>query len=114
MIDALCALLICQLTGDAISRLLQLALPGPLIGMLLLLGWLVWRGGPAEGFERFTKQLLGYLSMLFIPAAAGLMTDLRLLEADWWRIGVAVLVSTSIGLGSAAWVMNALMKEERT
>jgi holin-like protein len=35
-------LLLCQSAGEALVRLLQLRLPGPVVGMLLLLGLLRW------------------------------------------------------------------------
>jgi len=43
MIGALALLFVCQLAGEAVHRLAGLALPGSVIGMLLLIGWLVWR-----------------------------------------------------------------------
>lgn len=38
MIHALIALLLCQLAGEAATALLGLSVPGPVIGMLLMLG----------------------------------------------------------------------------
>lgn len=40
MIGAIALLLVCQLAGEVIHRLTSLPLPGSVIGMVLLLGWL--------------------------------------------------------------------------
>ena len=37
-------LLVCQLAGEVIARLLQLPLPGPVLGMVILFVGLVVRG----------------------------------------------------------------------
>jgi holin-like protein len=77
--------------------------------MLLLFGWLVTRGGPSTELDDFSRRLLSWLAMLFVPAAAGLVTGLGLLEADWWRIALAISVSTLLGLATTAWIMSRLV-----
>jgi putative effector of murein hydrolase LrgA (UPF0299 family) len=47
MIAGLAALLVCQLTGEAVARLFGLPVPGPVIGMALLFAILLRR--PASG-----------------------------------------------------------------
>ena len=43
MIAAIALLLVCQLLGELIHLATRLPLPGPVIGMFLLLGWLALR-----------------------------------------------------------------------
>ena len=72
-------LLVFQSAGEALSRGLSLPLPGPVLGMMLMLAGLrlaVVRGpvGECAGF------LLSHLSLLFIPVGVGVMTHLALVS----------------------------------
>ena len=44
MIGAILALLAFQLLGEALSQAMGLPVPGPVVGMVLLAGVLIWRG----------------------------------------------------------------------
>ena len=46
MIKALTILVICQLVGEVAAQASGLPLPGPVIGLILLLGALIVTGGP--------------------------------------------------------------------
>lgn len=109
MLRAFCTLLICQMIGETLSHGLHLPVPGPLIGMLILLAWFIYRGGPSTELANFSTKLLSWLAMLFVPAATGIITGFDVLKADWWRIGIAILISTSVGLAVTAWTMNRLI-----
>ena len=73
MLSALTQLLIFQLTGEIIARGLNLPVPGPVIGMLLLFLMLMLRGGPSSELRTTSQTLLQHLSLLFVPAGAGIM-----------------------------------------
>ena len=102
MIAAVTGLLACQLAGEVLVRALALPLPGPVAGMLLMFLFLAWRGrgsaDPAEGVPpeigRVADALLGNLSLLFIPAAVGVVQYLALLRAYALPLAVAIFVST--------------------
>ncbi|MBN3833497.1 MULTISPECIES: CidA/LrgA family protein [Burkholderia] len=113
MLNALSTLLVSQLIGETLAHLTGAAVPGPLIGMLLLLAFLVWKGGPSAELEGFSKSLLSWLAMLFVPAATGLMTGLHQLTTDWWRIAISIFVSTLLGLATTGWIMEKLGKTLR-
>ena len=68
MLQALTLILICQLAGELVVRVAGLPVPGPVLGMLLLLGWLFLRDGISPEMERTTTALLDHLSLLFVPA----------------------------------------------
>ena len=48
MLHALTLILVCQLIGEVGVLVTGLPVPGPVIGMLLLLGWLFLKGGVPE------------------------------------------------------------------
>jgi holin-like protein len=107
MILSLTLLLLCQLAGEILARTFALPVPGPVVGMALLLGVLVLRdrrpgGLPApltDGtLERTGKGLLAHLSLLFVPAGAGVIGRLDVLAAHGLALAAALLVSTSLTL----------------
>ena len=113
MLNALSTLLASQLIGETLAHLTGAPVPGPLTGMLLLLAFLVRNGGPSPELEGFSKSLLSWLAMLFVPAATGLVTGFHQLTADWWRIAASIFVSTLLGLATTGWIMERLSKTLR-
>ena len=110
MLRALTILVLCQFAGEVVARAAGLSVPGPVLGLLLLLGMLAVRGGPDEELRSTTNGLLRHLSLLFVPAGVGIITQLDALGRDWLAIGVAILVSTALGLGVTGLVMQRLAK----
>lgn len=106
MIGALAALLFCQLAGEILVRALILPLPGPVAGLGLMFGFLVLLGSrhpePPEAVPvelgRVCDAFLRNLSLLFIPAAVGVVQYLGLLRDYAVPIAVAIAVSTVAAL----------------
>ena len=119
MLTALTGLVLCQFAGEVIARGLGLPLPGPVVGMVLLLALLVWRerrglvAVPAS-LRGVTAVLLGNLSLLFVPAGVGVVTQLDVLRANWLAVAVSILASTAIGLLVTGWMMQALAAPDAT
>ena len=63
-----------QLAGEALVTSLGLAFPGPLCGLLLLLGWLRLNGGPSQELAATSATLIDHLGLLFVPAGAAIVT----------------------------------------
>ena len=110
MIPALATLLVFQLMGEALVRTLGAPVPGPVLGMALLLLALVLRPATLQAIRPTTQTLLQHLSLLFVPAGVGVMLHLQRLGDEALAIGVALVVSTLVGLASAALTMAWLMK----
>lgn len=110
MIGALATLLCCQLAGELIARLIALPVPGPVLGLLLLLALLaVRRGAPAE-LQSVADGLLRHLSLLFVPAGVGIMLHAARLEAEWPAIAAAILVSTGLTIVVTALVFRLALR----
>jgi holin-like protein len=90
-------LLSLQTIGEVLSRGLSLPLPGPVIGMVLLLLALA-SARVREPVSRCADFLLSHLSLLFVPVAVGVMAYLPLLRQYGLRLLVVLVVSTWIGL----------------
>jgi holin-like protein len=110
MIPALATLLVFQLIGEALVRTLALPMPGPVVGMALLLLTLVLRPSLLALIKPTTQTLLQHFSLLFVPAGVGVMLHLQRLGDEALAIGVALVISTWVGLASAALTMAWLMK----
>src|SRR5262249_23632398 len=98
MIASLSLILLCQLIGEVFVRGLGLPMPGPVIGLLVLLLLLLaprarfpsrarghWQGCGGEGPSR---GLLAALPLLFAPAGVGVVQKLHLLAEH----GIALLL----------------------
>jgi putative effector of murein hydrolase LrgA (UPF0299 family) len=97
MIAGLSLILLCQLIGEVIVRGLALPMPGPVLGMVLLLLLLLARDrfallarGPLQndGVESTSRGMLAHLSLMFIPAGVGVVQKLDLLAER----GVVILL----------------------
>jgi len=97
-----------QLAGESTQQLLRLAVPGPVIGMVMLFCYLLWRGVIADDLARSADGLLNHFSLLFVPSGVGIMMHFGLLGDDWLPIGVALVASTLLTIAVTAFVMSRL------
>jgi holin-like protein len=107
MIRAFAVLLTCQLAGEILTRMLGLAVPGPVIGLALLVVLAIVHarivGAQTSAIEKTdlgvtASALLGSLGLLFVPAGVGIVQQLPLIGTYALAIFVALLVSTVLTL----------------
>ncbi|OPZ06670.1 MAG: hypothetical protein BWZ09_00237 [Alphaproteobacteria bacterium ADurb.BinA305] len=108
MIAALTLLLVFQLVGEVIARALALPIPGPVIGMALLLGALAARPALLDALRPTATALLQHLSLLFVPAGTGIVIYGDRIAAEWLPLVVALFLSTFLALAVTALVLQAL------
>ena len=112
------ALLVAQAGGELLGRLLQStlqwSLPGPVLGMLIILLALALPSGRfiAEPVSQAAEPLMTHLSLLFIPVGVGVIVHLSLIATHGWRLAVVLMVSTLIGLLTTAWVLHKLWPQQ--
>lgn len=102
-------LLLYQWFGTALSTW-GLPLPGPIIGMLLLLLHLQLRGSVESSLQKTSAALLRHLPLLLIPPAVGVMTQMDVLLAHRLAIVASLGVSLVVALPLTGWVMQRLMR----
>ncbi len=110
MLNAITLLLLFQLAGEAIALLFALPVPGPVIGMALLIVALAWRGGASSELRDTAQNLLQHFSLLFVPAGVGVMLHLQRMADEWLPIVVALVVSTVLTIAVTALVLRALSR----
>ncbi len=104
-------LLVLQSMGELLSRGLSLPLPGPVVGMLLLLVALRW-AVVREPVSACANYLLSHLSLLFVPVGVGVMTHLSIVSEYGGRMLLVLVVSTLIGLAVTALLLNYLWRRD--
>ncbi len=98
MLNALTLLFSCQLAGEVLVRTLGLTFPGPVLGMGLIFALLLYRGHSGASLDAVGDTLLRNLSLLFVPAAVGVVQQAGLIAANWLAIFAAISVSTVLTL----------------
>ncbi len=110
MLAALTALLLCQLIGEVTVRLLEVPVPGPVLGLVLMLAVLALRKGVPGNIQTTAGVLLKHFSLLFVPAGVGVLQHLARIEAEWLAIAAALLVSSVATIVVTAAVMRGMIR----
>ena len=111
MLASLAQFLLFQLAGELIARIFHWPIPGPVIGMALLLLFLLARGHASPQLKQGAGSLLQYLSLLFVPAGVGVIQHLQRLGQEWLPITIALIVSTFAGIAVTAVVLHVLIRK---
>jgi len=109
MLQGLAILLTLQSLGEALSRLLHLPYPGPVVGMVLLVGALYWPAVQTR-VRSVADFLLSHLSLLFVPVGVGVISQLDVLAQYGVRLAVVLVLSTWIGMAVSALFLRWLMR----
>ena len=107
LLRGLALLLLLQAAGESLTHAFDLPLPGPVIGLVLLLAALrlqLVRDLVVDAAE----GLLAHLSLLFVPVGVGVITHLDVVSAYGLRL--LAVVSTWIGMAVTALVLARLLR----
>jgi holin-like protein len=100
MIKGLVQLLLFQGLGEVISKLLGLPIPGPVVGLMLLLMTLLIRNKVDPDLDMVATGFTQNLGLLFIPAAVGVVMFIPQLAE--YGLVIALILIISVGLSVAA------------
>src|SRR5512135_1430548 len=106
MLPALASLLVFQTIGEVLSYALALPIPGPVLGMALLLAFLLVHEPAVAGLRPTCVELLKHLSLLFVPAGTGVMLHVARIADEWLPILVALVASTALAIVVTALVIK--------
>jgi holin-like protein len=102
-------LLLFRLLGDSMVFLTGLAVPGPVVGLVLL--FLALQAGkglvPAARapVEQAADGLLGNLGLFCVPAGVGVVALWGLVQVQAVAIAVVLVVSAVLTLGRTVWTL---------
>jgi len=118
LLGAIFTILIFQLAGEVIQKGFELPLPGPVLGLILLLFSLVFtkksiNPNLVEIRARLmttSEKLLSYLSLLFVPIGVGVIMHLQLLEGQLLKIVFVIGLGTIMTMVFTAFIFAVFSK----
>lgn len=110
MLHALLVILSCQLAGEAVTRATGLPLPGPVLGLVLLLLLMLALPRIELAVRPVAQGILGHLSLLFVPAGVGVVGHLSTLGDQTAAILAAVFGSTVLAIAAGALTFAAVAR----
>jgi holin-like protein len=111
MINGLVQLFIFQALGELLSKFALPVIPGPVLGLVLLLAYLILRGHLPASIDLVGSSVLQHLGLLFIPASVGVVLYLPVLQAHAWAITATLVVSVVATIAVTAGLLKVLSKE---
>ena len=119
MLNSIFTILLFQLIGEFIQKFTEISIPGPVIGLILLLSVLLIR---AKYFKEhysienslvdFSERFLTYLPLLFIPVGVGVVMHLSLLEENLISVISIIVLGTLLTLALTGFIMEKLLKND--
>ena len=113
MLVYLTLIFVCQLAGELVVGTLAMPVPGPVVGMVLLFFYLALRRSVPEGLGQAASGLQRAMSLLFVPAGAGVMLHFHLLAEAALPLGLGLLVSTIATIAVTGLLMSWLGRGAR-
>ncbi|MDA9807302.1 CidA/LrgA family protein [Alphaproteobacteria bacterium] len=119
MLNSIFTIFLFQLVGEFIQKFLEISIPGPVIGLILLLTVLLIKNkyfNASTNFQndliRSCESLLNYLPLLFIPVGVGVVMHLTLLEDNLISVITIIILGTLLTLAITGFIMEKLLKED--
>ncbi|AGN84865.1 CidA/LrgA family protein [Enterobacter sp. R4-368] len=103
----------CLYAGIFVSSLLPIAIPGSIIGMLIMFVLLALQILPAKWVNPGCFILIRYMALLFVPIGVGVMQYYDLLRAQFGPIVVSCAVSTIIVFLVVSWSTHLVHGERK-
>ena len=117
MLYAIFFIFLLQLVGEFLQKYFVLAIPGPVIGLLLMLVALLLQRGSRDTDSHFgqkvintSNHLLQYLSLLFVPIGVGVVMHLQLLESQLVKVLSVIVIGTLLTIIVTAALFQVLRK----
>ncbi len=113
MIDGLVQLFIWQGLGELVSKLLLPNIPGPVLGLLFLLAFLLIKGEVNPSLGLVADGFRQHLGLLFVPASVGVILFLPDLKTHALAVSAALLISVVLTIAVTALVLKFFVKVPR-
>lgn len=99
--------------GEVLKYLIQLPVPGSVYGLILLLILLLCKRVRLEEVKETGEFLVEIMPLMFIPAAAGLVTSWELLRELLFPLCVMIPLSTSFVVFVTGKVTDIMMDKKK-
>jgi putative effector of murein hydrolase LrgA (UPF0299 family) len=111
MIAGLVQILFFQGLGEMLSRLVLPFMPGPVIGLVLMLGWLAVRRSVPPDVDMVATALVQHLGLLFVPAAVGVVMFWPQLKSHALAVSAALIASVALTIAVPALLLRLVARE---
>ena len=116
MLKSIFIIFLFQLIGESVQKYFELTIPGPVIGLILLLISFILLKNSKNIFINKAKNeiistathITNYLSLLFVPIGVGVVMHLSYLEKNYIEVLGVIFFSTILTIGFTALVMEAI------
>lgn len=105
-------LILINKAGFYIVELMNLRIPGNVLGMILLFLLLWMRVVRLEWFEGAADFFVRHLSFFFVPVSVGLMTLGGLIAENGIQLAIILVLSAIVGMAFAGVTSNVLIKRK--
>ncbi|MBG9978711.1 CidA/LrgA family protein [Ruoffia tabacinasalis] len=109
-------LLLFSYIGELLSLVISpfVAIPGSVIGMVVLFLALHFNILPIEKVEDVGTWLTDNMAFLFVPAGVGLMTQFEVLGGNvWWQLLIILFVTTALMMWCVGTVVQKLIDKRQ-
>lgn len=106
MISGLVQLFLWQGLGELLSKFFLPSIPGPVLGLLLLLTYLCLKGQVNSDLALVADSFRQHLGLLFVPASVGVLLFLPELQTHALAVGTALIVSVILTIAVTAIVLK--------
>ena len=110
MMPGLVQILLFQGLGELITHFFLPLIPGPVVGLILLLGFLALRKGVNAPLDEVATVFSQHFGLLFVPAAVGVVMFWPHLKAHAVAIVAALLLSVVLTVAVTALVLKGLSR----
>lgn len=110
MISGLVQILLFQGLGELVAHFLLPLIPGPVIGLILLLGFLAFRRGVNLSLDQVATVFSQHFGLLFVPAAVGVVMFWPHLKVHAVAVAAALVVSVVLTVAVTALVLKGLSR----
>ncbi len=109
-------ILLFQLAGEVLQKFFSLVIPGPVIGLILLLFSLIYlKKIKSKKILNVKKDIMStgnaitsYLSLLFVPIGVGVVMHISYLEQNLYHVLGVIVLGTVLTVGLTAKLMEFL------
>lgn len=106
MIEGLVQLFLWQGLGELASKFLLPSIPGPVLGLIFLVVFLMIKGEVNQPLGQVADHFRQHLGLLFVPASVGVVLFLPELKTHALAVSTALLVSVVLTIAVTAVVLK--------
>ena len=120
MLRSLFIIFFYQLLGEAIQKIFEINIPGPVVGLILLLLSFIIFSKKLTQSKKIIKEIsvtsnwiINYLSLLFVPIGVGVVMHINYLGDNLFKIFSIITIGTLATLVFTAIVMEKIINLEK-